>query len=184
VIAVASERLPVSPSSHLILGGARSGKSRHALELGRASAGHVTFVATAEARDADLAARIARHRAERPAAWTTIEEALDLVGACRAAAAGADLVLVDCLTLWIANRMLAGESDDAVLGGAEALARLLGERPAAFVIISNEVGEGVHPPTSDGLRFRDLLGQVNQRVAAAADRVTLMVAGIAVPVKA
>jgi adenosylcobinamide kinase/adenosylcobinamide-phosphate guanylyltransferase len=93
-------------------------------------------------------------------------------------------VLVDCLTLWIANRMLAGESDDAVLGGAEALARLLGERPAAFVIISNEVGEGVHPPTSDGLRFRDLLGQVNQRVAAAADRVTLMVAGIAVPVKA
>ncbi len=175
----------VSPSStHLILGGARSGKSRHALELGRLWPGRVAFVATAEARDADLAHRIARHRAERPPGWATVEEPLDLAGACRRAAAGSALVIVDCLTLWVANRMLSGDPDEAIVGGGDEIARLMGERRAGLVLISNEVGEGVHPPTADGLRFRDLLGQINQRVAAAADRVTLMVAGIPVAIKA
>lgn len=174
----------LSPSlTHLVLGGARSGKSRHALVLARGWGRPVAFVATAEARDADLAARIARHRAERPADWGTLEEPRDLVGACRRAASEAGLVVVDCLTLWIANRMLGGDSDAAILGGVEDLTRFMGERRAAMILISNEVGEGVHPPTADGRRYRDLLGQVNQRVAAAADRVTLMVAGIAVPIK-
>lgn len=173
-----------SSVTHLILGGARSGKSRYALELGRAWRGRVAFVATAEARDADLAARIARHRAERPASWATLEEPMDLPTACRRACASADLVIVDCVTLWIANRMLGGHSDQAILAGGDEMAGVMGERRAAILMISNEVGEGVHPPTADGLRYRDLLGQVNQRVAAAADRVTLMVAGIAVPIKA
>ena len=174
----------LSPArSHLILGGARSGKSRHALALARASAGRVAFVATAEARDADLAARIARHRAERPAAWTTVEEPRDLVAACATAARVADLVVVDCLTVWVANRMLGGDGDAAILAGADDLAHFLDARRAALILVTNEVGEGVHPPTADGLRYRDLLGQVNQRVAAAADQVTLMVAGIPVAIK-
>jgi adenosylcobinamide kinase/adenosylcobinamide-phosphate guanylyltransferase len=174
----------LSPSlTHLVLGGARSGKSRHALDLAAGWGGRVAFVATAEARDPDLAARIARHRAERPAAWATLEEPRDLVAACRRAAREGSLVIVDCLTLWIANRMLGGDSDTAILDGAEDLARFIGERRAALILISNEVGEGVHPPTADGRRYRDLLGQVNQRIAAAADRVTLMVAGIPVSIK-
>jgi adenosylcobinamide kinase / adenosylcobinamide-phosphate guanylyltransferase len=175
--------LPATSLSHLVLGGARSGKSRYAVGLGRSWPGRVAFVATAEGRDAVLAARIARHRAERPAGWATLEEPLDLLAACRDAVSQADLVVVDCLTLWVANRMLGGDSDAAILGGAEDLAHFMDERRAALILISNEVGEGVHPPTADGLRYRDLMGQVNQRAAAAADRVTLMVAGIAVPIK-
>jgi len=170
--------------SQLILGGARSGKSRHALALARGWTGRVAFVATAEPRDGDLAARVARHRAERPAGWTTVEEPRALVAACAAAARAADLVVVDCLTLWVANCMLGGDADAAILAGADDLARFLDARHAAFILVSNEVGEGVHPPTADGLRYRDLLGQVNQRVAAAADQVTLMVAGIPVSIKA
>jgi adenosylcobinamide kinase/adenosylcobinamide-phosphate guanylyltransferase len=170
--------------SHLILGGARSGKSRHALDLARAVPGPVAFVATAEERDDDMAARIARHRAERPPHWLTVEAPLDLVGGCRKAAARADLVLVDCLTLWIANRLLAGHTDAAMLGGAHDLAGWLGEGPASSLVVSNEVGAGVVPATVDGGRFRDLLGQVNQIVAARADRVTYLVAGIPTVIKA
>ncbi len=170
-------------SSHLILGGARSGKSRHSLALARASRGRVAFVATAEPRDADMAARIARHRAERPPAWLTVEEPCDLVGACRRLDGRADLLLVDCLTLWVSNRLLRGDADEAIVQGADELASLLGERSVSWLVVSNEVGEGVHPPTAQGLRFRDLLGFVNQRIAAAADRVTLMVAGIPLTVK-
>jgi adenosylcobinamide kinase/adenosylcobinamide-phosphate guanylyltransferase len=170
--------------SHLILGGARSGKSRYAVDLARGSSGSVAFVATAEARDGDMAARIARHRAERPAPWLTIEEPLDLVAACRNVAARADLVLVDCLTLWVANRLLAGHTDAALLDGTRDLADWLSEGPAAVLLVSNEVGAGVVPPTVEGGRFRDLLGQVNQLVAARADRVTFMVAGIATVIKA
>jgi adenosylcobinamide kinase/adenosylcobinamide-phosphate guanylyltransferase len=170
--------------THLILGGARSGKSRYALELARGSRDTVAFVATAEARDADMAARIARHRAERPVRWLTIEEPLDLVGACRKTAGRADLVLVDCLTFWIANRLLAGHSDAAILEGTGDLTDWLSEGPASALLVSNEVGSGVVPPTVDGRRFRDLLGQVNQLVAARADRVTFMVAGIPTVIKA
>ena len=144
----------------------------------------MVFVATAEASDGDMTARIARHRAERPAGWQTIEEPLDLVDACRKAGARAPLVLVDCLTLWIANRLLAGHTDGAMLGGARDLADWLSEGSAPVLLVSNEVGAGVVPPTEDGGRFRDLLGWVNQIVAARADRVTLMVAGIPAVIKA
>lgn len=140
-------------------------------------------MATARATDGDLRARIARHRAERPASWTTIEEPLDVPAACRRLAARVDLVIVDCLTIWVANLLDAGRRDEAILGEAEALAAVIAERRVSLVIVSNEVGEGVHPPTAIGLRFRDLLGSVNQRIAAAADDVTLMVAGIPVVVK-
>jgi adenosylcobinamide kinase / adenosylcobinamide-phosphate guanylyltransferase len=159
-------------SSLLILGGARSGKSRYAV-ASQPTHTRVTFVATAQARAGDMAARIAQHRAERPKAWDTVEEAFDLVG--RLQRLSGEAVIVDCLTLWAANRMLRGDGDDAILAEADAF---------AITIVSNEVGEGVHPETTDGLRFRDLLGMINQRVAAVADRVVLMVAGLPLEVKA
>jgi adenosylcobinamide kinase / adenosylcobinamide-phosphate guanylyltransferase len=164
-------------SSLLILGGARSGKSRFAVS-GLSARARVTVVVTAEARDADMAARIARHRAERPARWTTVEAPVDLVPRVADALGAADTVIVDCLTLWVSNRQLRGDGDEAILKEADALAALVAAPAAELRIVSNEVGLGVHPATADGLRFRDLLGCVNQRVAAAAHRVALMVAGL------
>lgn len=140
-------------------------------------------MATAQAGDADMAARIARHRAERPAHWRTVEEPYDVVPRLRGCGADADGIVVDCLTLWVSNLMLRGDADEWVVKQVEELAALL-PLAADVTLVSNEVGEGVHPPTAEGRRFRDLLGTVNQRVAAAADRVVLMVAGIPLVVKA
>ena len=140
-------------------------------------------MAPALAGDADMAARIARHRAERPAHWRTVEEPYDVVPRLRGCGADADGIVVDCLTLWVSNLMLRGDADEWVVKQVEELAALL-PLAADVTLVSNEVGEGVHPPTVEGRRFRDLLGTVNQRVAAAADRVVLMVAGIPHVVKA
>ncbi len=170
-------------SSHLILGGARSGKSRFAIAQMSARA-RVAFVATAQAGDADMAQRIARHRAERPGHWLTLEEPHELVTALdRLIGQPFEAIIVDCLTLWVANHVLRGDDDKAILGEVERLAAFLARPRVAVVIVSNEVGQGVHPETATGLRFRDLLGLVNQRVAAACDHVTLMVAGLPVTVK-
>jgi adenosylcobinamide kinase/adenosylcobinamide-phosphate guanylyltransferase len=171
------------PQSHLILGGARSGKSGYAVALARALGGTVAVLATASSQDASMRARIARHRAERPSGWITVEEPLDVAPACRRAAGRAEVVLLDCLTLWVSNLMRRGDDDASILAAADDLAKLVGERPASLLLVSNEVGAGVHPPTAAGIRFADLLGQVNQRAAAAADRVTLMVAGLPLGVK-
>jgi len=171
------------PSSLLILGGARSGKSRYAVAQALAGAPRVAVVATAEALDADMAARIRRHREDRPRSWLTVEEPLELVGALRRLGGTADTVLVDCLTLWVANQLQRGLADEAILAGGEALAKFVGERAYSLILVSNEVGGGVHPETASGLRFRDLLGAVNQAVAQSADRVVLMVAGLPVALK-
>jgi adenosylcobinamide kinase / adenosylcobinamide-phosphate guanylyltransferase len=170
-------------SSLFVLGGARSGKSRFAVDSHRRRA-RVTFVATAQAGDADMAARIARHRAERPAHWRTVEEPYDVVPRLRGCGADADGIVVDCLTLWVSNLMLRGDADEWVVKQVDELAALLPLGAADVTLVSNEVGEGIHPATAEGRRFRDLLGTVNQRVAAAADRVVLMVAGIPLVVKA
>lgn len=169
--------------SHLLLGGARSGKSRYAVEQARVIGGLAAVVATARAVDRDMAARIARHRAERPAQWVTLEEPLDVAAACRRAARSHDLVIVDCVTVWVSNLMERGDDDTLVLAAVDDLAKLLRERLVSIILVSNEVGQGVHPPTELGRRFRDLLGLVNQRLAAAADRVTLMVAALPLTVK-
>jgi adenosylcobinamide kinase/adenosylcobinamide-phosphate guanylyltransferase len=168
--------------SVFILGGARSGKSRLAV-WGLPHQGRMVFVATATARDEEMARRIARHRDGRPAHWRTVEEPLDLVARLSQLEDTCDGVIVDCLTLWTSNRLLRGDPDDAILDEAGALARLIGRRRAAFTLVSNEVGAGVHPETALGLRFRDLLGAVNQRIAAACDTVVLMVAGLPLTVK-
>jgi len=173
----------VAHHSRLVLGGARSGKSRNALEQARQIGGSVAFLATARALDPDMAARIARHRSERPAGWTTLEEPRDVVAAARRAAASHDVLIIDCVTIWVANLVERGDDDTAILASADDLAKLMRERLASLVTVTNEVGAGVHPPTALGRRFGDLLGLVNQRLATAADRVTLMVAGIPLVVK-
>ncbi len=173
------------PRSDLILGGVRSGKSREALRVAasmpRGSRG--AFLATAQALDGDMETRIARHRAERPRGWATLEEPYDVVRACGSLAGSVDVVVLDCLTLWVANLLIRGDEDKSILAAADTLAEFLAERRFAIVIVSNEVGAGVHPATDVGLRFRDALGGVNQRIAAAVDRVTYMVAGLTMVVK-
>ena len=169
--------------SLFIVGGARSGKSRFAIERFSPD-DRAVFVATAEARDEEMAKRIARHRAERPSRWSTLEEPIELVSRLRDLDEGYDVVIVDCLTLWVSNLLLRGERDDAILERADALAGLIRNRRSSITVVSNEVGEGVHPETAAGLRFRDALGRVNQQVAAACETVVLMVAGIPLTVKA
>jgi adenosylcobinamide kinase/adenosylcobinamide-phosphate guanylyltransferase len=171
--------------SHLILGGVRSGKSREALRVAasmpRGSRG--AFLATAQALDGDMDARIARHRAERPKGWATVEEPYDVMAACEGLAGKVDVVVLDCLTLWVSNLLLRGDEEKSILAAADALADFLVERRFSLIIVSNEVGAGVHPATDIGLRFRDALGGVNQRIAAAVDRVSYMVAGLCMTVK-
>ncbi|MGD9705038.1 MAG: bifunctional adenosylcobinamide kinase/adenosylcobinamide-phosphate guanylyltransferase [Acidimicrobiia bacterium] len=168
------------PSGYVLLvGGARSGKSTLAVELAASSARHVLYVATAEPGDADMAARIDRHRAERPPGWATVEAPLDVGGAIVRADHDA-FVVVDCVTLWVANLVFADRTDDEVLTAASALAGALATRAAPSVVVTNEVGLGVHPETALGRRYRDLLGGVNRVVAAGAWRSLLLVAGRAV----
>ncbi len=163
----------------LLLGGARSGKSALAVEIGRRHLGPVTFIATSPSTiDAELSDRIARHRAERPA-WPTIEEPVDLAAALDAA--GSDMAIVDCLTLWVSNLVHRGDDDATIESTASDVAAASADRGGPTVVITNEVGLGVHPTTELGRRYRDLLGRVNQRWAAAADTALLLVAGRAIP---
>lgn len=159
-----------------LLGGARSGKSQLAVQMASAWTGPVVFVATATAGDEEMAARIRRHRAVRPAHWTTVEEPLAVLDTLHEAPADAFLV-VDCLSLWLSNLIEAGWDDDTVEHEAAALARAAGDREASTVIVSNEVGLGIVPATPLGRRYRDLLGRVNGLVADAAHDPRFVVAG-------
>jgi adenosylcobinamide kinase/adenosylcobinamide-phosphate guanylyltransferase len=167
----------------LVLGGVRSGKSRYAQELA-ARQERVTFVATAERRDDDeMRAKIDRHRAERPAHWTTVEEPLDLAGAVLSAT-GCDVLLIDCLTIFAANLLEAhGEETEPLQSRIDALCDALRAAPCSVVLVSNEVGSGVVPAYALGRRYRDLVGEINQRVAALADHVLLLVAGLPLTLK-
>jgi adenosylcobinamide kinase/adenosylcobinamide-phosphate guanylyltransferase len=162
----------------LILGGARSGKSRYAEGLITALPGPWIYVATAEARDREMAERIATHRARRGTGWTTIEAPRDLAGAL--AAHGKTPVLVDCLTLWLSNVLLADADVDAEIAQLEGS---LAHVAAPIVLVANEVGFGIVPDNALGRRFRDLQGLLNQRIAARADRVILVVAGLPLTMK-
>lgn len=161
----------------LILGGARSGKSRRAEALIAALPPPWTYIATAEAFDAEMKARIAAHRARREAGWETLDAPRDLPEVLSRARPP---VLVDCLTLWLSNLMLA----EADIGAAtDALEAALRARTGPVVLVSNEVGQGIVPATPLGRRFRDAQGVLNQRMAALADHVELVVAGIPLRVK-
>jgi adenosyl cobinamide kinase/adenosyl cobinamide phosphate guanylyltransferase len=162
----------------LILGGARSGKSRHGEALIGALPPPWTYLATAEAWDAEMAARIAAHRARRDGRWQTVEAPLALPNRLREAAAAP--VLVDCLTLWLTNLMLGGHE---VPAATEALLDALAARPAPTVLVANEVGLGIVPEHRLGRDFRDAAGVLHQRLATQADRVLFMVAGLPMVVK-
>ena len=166
----------------LLLGGARAGKSAAAERLAQAGR-RVLFIATAEALDEEMRRRIAAHRARRPGAWDTLEEPLDPVAAAGPILARYDTVVLDCLTLWVSNLLLrhpdAPGAEAAILEAAETLLELIGRSTATWIVISNEVGLGVVPPSPLGRAYRDALGRVNQLVAAHANRVYLMVAGLA-----
>jgi adenosyl cobinamide kinase/adenosyl cobinamide phosphate guanylyltransferase len=160
----------------VLLGGARSGKSRFAVELARSLEAPVTFLATGEARDAEMAGRIDRHRAERPGEWETIEEPYALGAALERVDPARTLVL-DCLSLWVANALERGDEPEVVLENAARAARTAAARAGATIAVSNEVGLGVVPATPLGRLFRDLLGSVNRAwVEESADAV-LVVAG-------
>ena len=166
-----------------LLGGARSGKSSLAVRLASEWGGPVTFVATAERRDdPEMDARIDAHRAERPPDWETVEAPLDLGRAVADAPEGACLV-VDCLTLWVANVLEAGWSDAETEAAAAELARAAAAREVPTMVVSNEVGLGIVPETQLGRRYRDVLGRVNAVVAAKADRALLVVAGRALELR-
>lgn len=162
----------------LVIGGARSGKSRHAEDLVTALPGPWIYVATAQAHDEEMRERIAFHRARRGEGWSTIEAPTGLAKAVREAAASP--MLVDCLTLWLSNMML-GDRDLA--GETEALESALVARQAPTVVVTNEVGQGIVPDNALARAFRDEQGRLNQRIAARADRVVMMVAGLPMTVK-
>lgn len=176
----------MSARTLLILGGVRAGKSAFAVSRARELGGRVVFVATAEAGDAEMADRIARHRAERPADWRTEEAPLDLPAVLAGLSGHADVVIVDCLNLWVANLLHKRPelSDVELEQEAAELAAVATRPPYTLILVSNEVGWGVHPETALGRRFRDALGRVNQAAARATDDVILMVAGCPLVVKA
>ena len=163
----------------LVLGAARSGKSRYAESLVTTSAPPWLYVATGEAHDDEMAARIAEHRARRGPEWRTVEAPRDLPGAVAAAPVG-NAVLVDCLTLWLSNLIMT-EAD--VVAEALRLDEVLVATKVPVVLVSNEVGAGIVPDNAVARSFRDAQGRLNQQVAARAHRVVLMVAGLPLVVK-
>ena len=158
----------------LLLGGARSGKSAMAMRLASDSGAPVTFIATAQPGDDEMAERIKRHRIDRPVSWKTVEAPVDLLGAVLGSD-GSDFLVLDCLTLWVSNLLGSGSSPEEVEAAAsEVIAALRGR---AAVVVTNEVGLGIVPANELARRFRDVLGAVNSLFAAAANRSVLMVAG-------
>lgn len=196
----------IAPRLVLVLGGARSGKSAFAERLAASSGKAVAFIATATADDDEMRARIVRHRASRPEKWFTLEEPLDLAGVVQQAYEIADVLLLDCVTLWLGNVLLQeevqrerddvgkGKEDQSItntlfdersLRMIDALLAVVrsAEPNKTLIVVSNEVGLGIVPAYALGRVYRDTLGFVNQRLAQAADRVYLMVAGMAVDIK-
>lgn len=168
----------------LVIGGARSGKSRYALDEAHRGE-RVLFVATAQAFDDEMHARIERHQQERPLHWTTLEAPLKVAEAVAARLPGHDTVVIDCLTLLATNVLLTlpedctqADSDAAILAEIESLLAVQAASSARWLVVSNEVGLGVVPAFKLGRLFQDSLGRANQRVARAADSVVLMVAGL------
>ncbi len=174
----------------LVLGGARSGKSSLAEDLAMRLGGRVLYVATAEARDAEMASRIAHHQSRRPEGWSTLEAPREVGRTLAAAAADADVVLLDCLTLLLSNLMLdLGDDPDEEVASArldseiDSLLAAYERSRWSLILVSNEVGWGLVPPYPLGRVYRDVLGRAHQRLAAQADHVYLVIAGIPLDLK-
>lgn len=166
----------------LVTGGARSGKSAHALMMAERLPGAKIFIATAEARDAEMRLRIDKHKAERGPGWTTVEEPLNVAEAVAAHGAAGNIVMIDCLTLWASN--LLEQADDAAFARrADGLAAAVERAAATVIVVTNEVGLGIVPGDPLSRAYRDRLGLVNARLAAVCGRVILMVAGVPLMIK-
>ncbi len=159
----------------LVIGGARSGKSNLVLELGLSWPGAVCFVATATAGDDDMAARIQRHKDERPARWSGLE--LPLFGGSDVSNTEGELLIIDCITMLVANLLFEGSSDDEITSHVAELGRALQQRQAPSLAVTNEVGLGVHPETELGRRYRDTLGRANRALADTCQTSLFVVAG-------
>jgi adenosylcobinamide kinase/adenosylcobinamide-phosphate guanylyltransferase len=175
--------LPI-PDNRIVLlgGGVRSGKSAFALELAHRLGKRRAFIATATALDEEMETRIERHRRERRDEFKTVEEPLDLAGALDALI-DQDVVVVDCLTLWLSNLLLHQEPVETILGRADDLVRVLQKRRFHVVLVTNEVGMSVHPPTPIGRTFVEVAGWTHQRVARVADEIYLAVLGTTLKIK-
>jgi adenosylcobinamide kinase/adenosylcobinamide-phosphate guanylyltransferase len=167
----------------LVLGGVRSGKSRYAQRIAEASR-RVTFIATASRVDDEMTRKVERHRSDRPADWRTIEEKIELARVLQSIQEDSDAVLIDCLTLFTSNLISAwAENGPELHAKVEELCDALRTARCRVILVSNEVGSGVVPAYASGRRFRDLAGEINQRVAAVADVVVLTVAGLPLVLK-
>lgn len=173
------DQAPLPPVT-LVLGGARSGKSRYAEALVESQPGAWIYLATAETLDHEMAERVRRHKARRSSRWTTVEQALELTPALKAEARAGRAVLVDCLTLWLSNLMAAGWD---LAAETEALAEALGGLAGPVVLVSNEVGLGIVPDNAVARDFRDHAGRLNQAVAGVSQRVVFMAAGLPMVLK-
>ncbi len=167
-------------ASTLVLGGARSGKSSFAERLAGGAGRPCVYIATAQALDDEMRERIAQHRKDRSADWTTVEAPLDLAGALRAHASADRILLVDCLTLWLSNIILADRDDSREV---EALATAIRDLATPAIYVSNEVGFGIVPDNALARRFRDAQGRLNQRVAHVLPRAVLVAAGLPILLK-
>lgn len=167
-------------SSLLVIGGVRSGKSRYAQARAETTGLRKVFIATAQALDDEMRERIARHRADRGPNWQAVEAPLELAEAIATQNAPDSVLLVDCLTLWLTNMMLA-ERD--VSAAVDRLTAAIAEVKGQLILVSNEVGWGIVPDNALARRFRDEAGRVNQRVAAAVDEAQLLVAGLPIRLK-
>lgn len=166
-----------------ITGGARSGKSTYAQDLARRLAKRVVFVATATPSDEDLRRRIARHRRERPKQWRTIENPVDLAKIFSDVDRRTELILLDCLTLYVAGRLMKEEAESKINARVEKFCKAAAASPITTIMVSNEVGSGLVPTTELGLKFRDYLGRANQIAARYAEDAYVMVSGIPLTLK-
>jgi adenosylcobinamide kinase/adenosylcobinamide-phosphate guanylyltransferase len=161
-----------------VIGGCRSGKSRFALEYADRHYGQKVFLATSEVFDDEMKKRVEKHRRDRGQEWTTIEEPLKVAEELASLGKAHEVVLIDCVTLWISNLLMSGEGEDEILTRADALVEQLKRIPQSTILVSNEVGMGIVPENRLARVFRDVAGAVNQRLASCADAVVFTVAGI------
>lgn len=168
----------------LVIGGCRSGKSSYALDAAnRTASDNKIYLATSVPTDLEMENRVKRHQAERGADWKTVEEPVLIHEAILSVQDTARVVLVDCLTLWTSNLLFQGADEPEVMDAVDKLSAVLAQVPCPVYLVTNEVGYGIVPENSLARQFRDMAGLVNQRVAAAVDRVILTVAGIDVQIK-
>lgn len=168
----------------LVLGGCRSGKSRYALRLAEDTPGNrKLFVATCIPQDEEMKKRVLRHQAERSNSWTTIEIPIDIHVPIKDYSAQADVILIDCLTIWVSNLMLDGKTYEQLIEQVKLLEDALQSTKTKIILVSNEVGCGIVPDNPLARQYRDMIGEVNQRIATCANTVYWVVAGIPVEIK-